>query len=114
MSNKLNRDRIDSIDTESLHRVENMASTMAKASNGIITERQAIAAILFKGSNDTNGSVSFIENNLTGQDVAKLMDIDKSTVYSLSSTAMDKLAGAKFLMHIVEEEPWWAIDIEDN
>lgn len=100
---------------EQIEKSKNMAYSLQEASRGIITERQALAAILYKGS--TEDGLEFLDENLSAGDVAKIMDIHESTVYSLSSKGMNKLAGAKFMIEIVENEPWWSfiksVDQED-
>lgn len=79
-----------------------IAETAESASNGIITERQMLAVLLDA------------KESMTQKEVGLIMDIEASTVASLKHTGINKLAGAKFLMKIIDDDPWWARIIEDE
>jgi len=73
-----------------------VAETAESASNGVITERQMLAVLLYA------------KENTSLRDVGTIMGIEATTVKSHKERGMKKLIGAKSLMQITEGNPWWA------
>jgi len=96
------------VDKTDIERAQNMAKAIAKNSKGAITERQALAAILFKGS---SGTISFLSEDLSGDQVSEIMGISTNSVYKAATAGEEKLMAAKIMLEIVEDEPWWATEI---
>lgn len=96
----------ESISEDVYEMAEQMAETMERSSRGVITKKQALASILFHGHGEEG--VSFIREDYSVEQIAESMGISESTVYSHVSKGMNKLAGAKLLTEIIEEEPWWS------
>lgn len=94
------------IDRETRLRASGMAETMEESSRGVITEKQAFCYILYHGGGE--GRVPFIEENYTAEDIADVMGCSESNVHNHLQSARKNLVGAKILVEIVEETPWWA------
>jgi len=98
------------IDEDTLRRAKTMADVMNDLSNGIVTEKQALYFILYKGGGEDG--VSFVNENYRAKDLAEEFNIAESTVYSNVSRAEKNFRGASRLVRLMEEKPWWSTVIE--
>jgi len=95
------------IKDEDIQRAKNMARAIAKNSEGFMSERQALASILFRGKPET---MSFLDEELDGRQVAEIMGISRNSVYKAAKSGSDKMMAAKIMVDIAENEPWWAVE----
>lgn len=101
------------LDDQTLQEVEDMAEEMNNASNGIITERQAVASILLNG---IDGRVSVVRGNVKGPQVAELMGVTRSTVYTLAEKGEQNFSDAMALVQVVSDKQPKSLEsfIQDN
>lgn len=78
-----------------VEQVERVSERFSEISSGFITDRQAMAFLMFK------------VKEMEAEDVADYMDIEVSTVYSLSSMGGDKFKSIKITSKAMEEMPWY-------